>query len=147
MTVYIAGVNRAVDTGDTYFREIERLPISGAGAARIKLTERPSLSHNIYDGKPLEARIEYSRWIVDCPNCGNAEFAFEDKLFMCSACHNSDVGKQSRKVKLPTQRKQIEDILGKRKIINRHWNIGKTVEKLQSENDNDPDIPKDKGVT
>ena len=145
MTVYIAGVNRVVDTGDTYFREIEKLPISGAGMARIKLAERASLAHNVYDGKPLDARIEHARWIVDCPNCGNAEFAFEDKLFACSTCKNSDINGQIRKVKMPNERKKIEDILSKRKIINRHW-TNETVEKLQSENDSNPDIPKDKGV-
>jgi len=135
MTVYIAGVNRSVDTGDTYFKEIEKLPISGSGMARLKLTERTIVvKASVYDGKPLEARIEYARWIVDCPNCHSAEFAFEDKLFLCSACKNSDIDGQVRKVKMPNNRKQIEDILGKRKIINRHW-TDESVEKLQSEND------------
>ncbi|MDP1615164.1 MAG: hypothetical protein Q8L68_05145 [Methylococcales bacterium] len=135
MSVYLAGINRAVDTGDTYFIEIAKLPISGSKMAKDKLSERPQINKKpIYDGKPLEARIEFARYIVDCPNCRSAEFAFEDDLFLCSNCGNSDINGQIRKVKMPTKRKQIEDILGKRKIINRHWYPSETIEKLQEEN-------------
>ena len=135
MTVYVAGVKNSVDTGDTYFQEISQLPIAGSKPAKYKLAERSLISKApVYDGKPIEARIEYARYIVDCPNCGNAEFAFEDKLFWCSACHNSNVDGQVLKVKMPKERKQIEDILGKRNIINRHW-TNETVEDLQKEND------------
>jgi len=134
MTVYIAGVNQAVDTADTYFNEIKKLPISGSKVAKKKLMERQAiLNFPVYDGKPLDARIEYARYIVDCPNCHSAEFAFEDKLFFCSSCLNSDIGGQIRKVKMPKDRKQIEDILGKRKIINRHW-TNETIEELEKEN-------------
>lgn len=136
MITYIAGINQAVDTGDTYFTEIAKLPISGSRAAKEKLAERPIINNQpIYDGKPLDARIEYARYIVDCPNCHNAEFAFEDKLFLCSSCKNSDIGGQVRKVKMPKERKQIEDVLGKRYIINRHWNPTESIEKLEKENE------------
>ena len=134
--MYIAGVKRDVDTGDTYFNELGRLPISGAVLARKILIERPlMLQLSILNAKPLEARIEYARWIVDCPNCSNAEFAFEDKLFLCSLCGNSDIEGQLRKVKMPPQRPQIEKLLGKRAINNRHWYPDETIEKLQAEND------------
>ena len=134
MAVYIAGLKSAIDTGDTYFKEIEKLPIAGSMMARQKLVERPLIARQpVYDGPPLEARIEYARWIVDCPNCGNAEFVFEDKLFMCSTCLNSDIGGQVRRVRMPPQRQMIEGILGKRKIINRHWDK-ETIAELQTEN-------------
>ena len=134
MSVYQAGLKSAVDTGDTYFREIEKLPIAGSMVARQKLVERPQLAQKpAYNGPPLEARIEYARWIVDCPNCGNAEFAFEDKLFMCSMCFNSDAGGQVRSVQMPSQRPKIEAILSKRKIVNRHWE-NETIAELQAEN-------------
>ncbi len=133
--MYIAGVNQAVDTGDTYFIEISSLSISGAKEAKHKLAQRSLFQRGqIYDAKPIEARIEYARWIVDCPNCHSAEFAFEDKLFLCSACKNSDIGGQIRKVKMPPQRKEIENILGKRKIINRHWFPEQTIKDLEEEN-------------
>ncbi len=133
--MYISGINRSVDTGNTYFDEISKEDISGRKVA-VKFLQRDRiLNLPIYDSKPLEARIEYARFLVDCPNCNSAEFAFEDKLFLCSACKNSDIGGQIRKVKMPPHRKEIENILGKRKIINRHWYPEESIEKLQKEND------------
>jgi len=131
--MYIAGKNRAVDTGDTYFAEIAEEPIAGSREAKYKLKRTRILNLPILDFKPIEARIEHARFIVDCPNCGSAEFAFEDKLFFCSLCRNSDVQGQVRKVKMPNKRKQIEEILGKRKIKNRHWKEPETVEDLENE--------------
>jgi len=134
MGVYLAGVNQSVDTGDSYFEEIRKLPIAGAVEAKHKLARSILNRFEIYEGQPLKARIEYARWIVDCPNCHSAEFAFEDKLFLCSSCKDSDIGGQVRRVKMPPERKQIEGILGERKIINRHW-TNETIKKLQKENE------------
>lgn len=124
MIPYTAGVNRAIETGDTYFPEIIKQKISGSITAKDKLSERDVISKlKKHGGKPLDARIEYARWIVDCPNCNGAEFAFEDKLFFCSQCRNSLIGGDAYRVKMPNEkdRKDIEEILGKRPIINRHW--------------------------
>ena len=90
--IYLAGVDRAVDTGDTYFNEIQKSPITARVDAHRRLTDRNAIrNHELFNGQPLKARVEYSRWIVDCPNCGGAEFAFEDKRFICSQCNNGDV--------------------------------------------------------
>ena len=132
--MYIAGIKNTIDTGDTYFREIAKEPIAGSRSAKEKLQRARIIALPIYDGKPLEARIDHSRWIVDCPNCNSAEFAFEDGLFFCSLCKNSDTQGKARKVKMPKQRKQIEDIMNKRPIKNRHWYPDETVEDLGKEN-------------
>ena len=132
--MYLSGMNRSVDTGDTYFNEIGKENISGRKMAVRFLQRDRILNLPIYDAKPLEARIEYARFIVDCPNCNSAEYAFEDNLFLCSQCSNSDVQGKVRKVKMPKDRKQIEDILGKRPIKNRHWSPYETVEDLEKEN-------------
>ena len=135
MEVYLAGTNRSVDTGDTYFKEISNSTASGAVIGKKKINERSLISKKpIYQGEPLKARIEYSRYLVDCPNCNSAEFAFEDKLFFCSQCLNSDIQGKIRKVKMPKDRKEIEVILGKRAIKNRHWFPNETVEDLDKEN-------------
>jgi hypothetical protein len=132
--MYLSGTNRSVDTGDTYFNEISKENISGRKLA-IKFLKRDRiLNLPVYDGKPLEARIEYARFIVDCPNCNSAEYAFADKLFLCSQCLNSDIQGKARKVKMPKQRKQIEAILGERAIKNRHWFPIETTEDLENEN-------------
>jgi len=131
--MYIAGVNRPIDTGDTYFSEVSRENISGNRGAKEKLQRERIKKLEVYNGNPLEARGEHSRWIVDCPNCNSAEFAFEDNLFFCSLCKNSDIQGKVREVKMPIERKQIEDILAVRPIKNRHW-TKETLQDLAREN-------------
>lgn len=131
--VYIAGMNRSVDTGDTYFDEISKKDISGSVTAKNKLKRGNIQRLPVSDGKPLEARIEHARYIIDCPNCNSAEFAFEDKLFFCSICSNSNVEGKILKVKMPKERKEIESILSKRLIVNRHWLPNETVSDLRKE--------------
>ena len=131
--MYIPGVNRPVDTGDTYFDEVGKENISGSPSARHKLIRATLGKLPVAGVQDLEARAEHARWIVDCPNCGSAEFYFEDKLFLCSLCGNSDVEGKARKVKMPKTRNDIEVILGKRKIKNRHWRKPETVEDLEKE--------------
>jgi len=131
---YLSGTNRAVDTGDTYFTEISKENISGRKLAVRFLKRDRILNLPVSTAKPLEARIEYARFIIDCPNCNSAEYAFEDKLFFCSQCLNSDIQGKVRKVKMPKDRKQIETVLGKRPIKNRHWFPTESIEDLEKEN-------------
>ena len=131
---YICGSLRPVDTGDTYFNEIAKENISGSRGAKEKLQRDRIKGLDVYNGKLLEARIEHARFIVDCPNCNSAEFAFEDKLFFCSLCKNSDIQGKVRKVKMPKDRKQIEAILSVRPIKNRHW-TNESLQELAKEND------------
>ena len=132
--MYIAGIKNAVDTGNSYFGEIAQEPIAGSTEAKRKLIREDIRRLPVAGGKPLEARIEHARFIVDCPNCNSAEFYFDDKLFYCSLCHNSNVGGKAHKVKVPKDRKKIETILGKRPIQNRHWREPETVDDLENEN-------------
>ena len=132
--MYIPGVKNAIDTGDTYFYEVGKETISGSPPSRHKLMRDGIKKLDKVVGRPLEARIEHARFIVDCPSCGSAEFYFEDKLFFCSLCNNSSVGGKTYKVKTPKDRKKIEVILGKRHIKNRHWREPETVEDLENEN-------------
>jgi hypothetical protein len=132
--MYIAGVNRAVDTGDTYFEEISRTTASGSVQAKAREQRGRLKTIPLYGGGVLTARAEHARWIVDCPNCNSAEFAFEDNLFLCSLCGNSDIQGKVRQVVMPTDRAEIESLLSDRPIKNRHWIQPETVEDLQTEN-------------
>jgi len=126
--MYIPGSKRSIETGDTYFNEI-------GGSQKYKYIDvRNTLHKKPVSSQSLDARIEYSRWIIDCPNCHNAEFLFEDNLFYCSMCHNANIQGQVYKVNIPSNRKEIEGILSKRNIVNRHWKPNETVEHLQEEN-------------
>ena len=128
---YLAGVNRPVDTGDTYFGELSKEDKSGSVYARQ--INREGL-RKLEIGGTVKARIEYARFIVDCPNCNSAEFAFEDNLFLCSQCKNSDIQGKIRQVLMPKDRIGIENILSKRAIVNRHWYPSETMADLQKEN-------------
>ena len=132
--VYLAGTKRSIDTGNTYFDEISKSSVSGHGSAKQKLKRDNIRRLPVSDKQPLKARAEYGKWIVDCPNCGSAEFYFEDKLFFCSQCLNSNIEGKALIVKMPKGRKKIEEILGKRPIKNRHWFTNETVEDLEREN-------------
>ena len=125
MTVYTAGVKNPVDTGNSYFNELNKSSISGKQAIKDKLKMRGRIKPSDIT---LFARCEFARWIVDCPNCHAAEFYYEDNLFECSTC-----GLTAR-VEIPEQRKAIENILSERPIVNRHWNPKETIQDLQREN-------------
>jgi len=132
--MYLSGTNGSIETGDTYFNEISKGNISGRKLAVKFLNRDRILNLPLYAGKSLEARIEYARFIVDCPNCNSAEYAFEDKLFFCSQCRNSDIEGKARRVKMPKDRMEIESILSKRPIKNRHWFPTETLQDLEKEN-------------
>jgi len=123
--MYIAGANRAVDTGDTYFNELGTSLSQQVLKIRELIKQKPTSNKS-----PLFARVGHGRWIVDCPNCNNVEFAFEDGLFFCSQCGKEE----TRQVILSPKCKQIEEILGKRLIKNRHWKPAETIENLIAEN-------------
>jgi len=132
--MYIAGATNLIETGDNYFSTISKLDASGHTDAFRRINERQRITALPVSGEILKARINYSRYIADCPNCSNAEFVFEDKLFLCSVCHNGDIQGKVRRIELPTKRVEIENILVKRKIRNRNWATGETIKQLEQEN-------------
>ena len=94
--------------------------------------------------KPLKARINHGRWIVDCPICNSAEYVFEGKhLLLCQNCMN-DGTDLFREVTLPANIDKIEAILNKRQAKeyiagrpnypNRNWEPGQTLDDLEKEN-------------
>lgn len=93
-------------------------------------------------GTPLPARVDANRWIVDCPDCGSAEFAFvADARFLCTNCLNATVGGACRPVAFPRNRQAIEAALLLRPVPRtRDWRPGETVAQLRREN-------RDNGIT
>ncbi len=90
----------------------------------------------ISDAPALKARIYSNQWIVDCPDCKNAEFAFTgEHLFMCSECFNGAVGGGYRRVEFPKNLAAIEMVLKARPVPKtRNWDPGETVTDLKREN-------------
>lgn len=87
-------------------------------------------------GDPIPARIDANRWIVDCPDCGSAEFAFlDDPRFFCTNCLDAAVGGACRPVRFPRNRAAIEAALLRRPVPRtRDWRPGETVAALEREN-------------
>lgn len=87
-------------------------------------------------GEPVPARIDANRWIVDCPDCGSAEFAFvDDPRFLCTNCLNAAVGGACRPVRFPRNREAIEATLLRRPVPRtREWRPGESVADLARQN-------------
>jgi len=84
-------------------------------------------------GEPMKAIVNRGRWIVRC-ECGGAEYAFEEGIFMCQSCFNSGHLHKYRPVEFPKNRKKIEALLEKRALINRNWEIIDTLKDLEDDN-------------
>ena len=77
------------------------------------------------------ARVNYGRWIADCPDCAGAELVEPGKLFSCRSC-----GAEPRRVVFPDERGEIEELLLARPMAeNRNWEPGETLADLRRENE------------
>jgi|TARA_Y100000310_G_scaffold327860_1_gene394861 hypothetical protein len=85
------------------------------------------------DSPPMEAYVNHGRWIVKC-ECHGAEKVWEEGLVMCLSCLNASHSHKYRLVKFPPQRNEIEVVLEKRRLPNRNWLPGETVEFLKEDN-------------
>lgn len=69
------------------------------------------------DDLPVEAFIDYGRWLARC-YCGNVEYVTPtDPIFFCHSCGNSHVSGKSRPVIFPKRYKDIENAMLKREVI------------------------------
>jgi len=80
---------------------------------------------------PLVARVDYNRWIADCP-CGSGVAAWPGRPSLCFGCatrHATVVLPESE------ERAAIEAILGARAALQtRSWAPGESVAHLEDEN-------------
>jgi len=82
--------------------------------------------------QPVQARILYGRWLVDCPVCRGANDVIpSEPVYLCSSC-----GWPERfvMVEFPPEIREIERLLLKRPIQNRNWQPGETLAFLTAEN-------------
>lgn len=83
----------------------------------------------------LVATVNHGRWLVICPDCGGAEYAWEEKYMLCLSCYNAKVGHRFRPFVFPSERGRIEELLIVRPLPNRNWSLGETVADLERENE------------
>lgn len=98
--------------------------------------EHPGDPGTVAEVAPLVARVYQDAWIVDCPDCGGAEFYWRDSPRMfCLSCGNAAVGGKWRPATLPDEAAQIERVLDKRPLrASRNWTPWETVAELEAEN-------------
>ncbi len=84
---------------------------------------------------PVKAFVNKGNWIVVCPKCGGAEYAWEEGWFFCCSCKNSYMGHKYRRLVFPSDRQAIEAALVKRPLMNRSWNLNETVADLERQNE------------
>jgi hypothetical protein len=85
--------------------------------------------------KPVPAIVNKGNWLVICPQCGGAEYAWEEGWFFCCSCKNSYLGHKYRHSVFPKNRAAIEELLAVRPLANRNWTPKETVEDLKRENE------------
>jgi len=91
------------------------------------------LSLTVDESEPLKAYVNHGRWIVKC-ECGGAEKAWEEGLFMCQSCFNSAHKHHLRRSVFPKSRERIEKILSARPLHNRNCFPHESVKALEREN-------------
>ena len=92
---------------------------------------------DVVSGEPLPAIVNANRWIVECPVCNGAEFAWKEwPLFLCATCWNGANGYAFRPVVFPDDVEAIERVLMARPVPDRrNWLPGESVADLMAENE------------
>ena len=85
------------------------------------------------NSSPLQAYVNHGRWIVKC-ECGGAEKAWEEGIFMCQSCFNAGHKHQYRQSIFPKERLEIEKLLEMRPLSNRNWYSNETLIQIEAEN-------------
>lgn len=76
----------------------------------------------VAQGASVVARIDYGRWIADCP-CGGAEMIWLEGPWQiwCSSCGNADIDGQWRNVAVPENYAAISADLATRDWRDQQW--------------------------
>lgn len=125
-------------TANTWFKLTWRQWFKGKiipQARRFKVT----IPERHAEVEPVVAHVTEGAWLVHCPDCKGCEYAWEEGLFFCLSCFNGKVGHKVRPSKFPEERKEIEELLKVRALLNRCWYHGETLDDLKRENEEHKD--------
>lgn len=106
-------------------------------------------------GKPVEAVVNYGRWVARC-ECGGVEYVSKrEKVFYCFSCCNLENGGDGRPVVFPENVEEIEALLLARPVdarvginaldralrskpvaagLSRSWEAGESADDLREQN-------------
>lgn len=133
---------------------VKRKSAALARAGRIEKPWRGKVCEEL--SQAVKARIDFGRWIADCPDCGGAEYVDpEEKIFFCLSCGNEVLDGEARQVIFPENREEIEALVLERPVkfgggstavsrallakpiaygYSRSWNPNETAEELKGQN-------------
>ena len=102
---------------------------------------RPPAANGVTAGGDIQAYIDCGRWLAECPDCHSAQ-VISDKTrdFWCLHCGNASIDFKWRHIRMPRNRKVLEDVLVLRpaarsdRALTRNWKTGETVDDLKAEN-------------
>lgn len=90
---------------------------------------------SVSESAPLTPMLHRDRWVVRCPDCGDASFVWtETPLFMCAYCFNVKAKGLWRRVAFPKNREAIEEMVGLRPFAHQRCWTGETLRELRREN-------------
>lgn len=83
----------------------------------------------------VPAYVNWGRWVVDCPDCSNAQLACRtDHRFLCNECGNVAVGNKWRPVQWPADVQAVENLLANRPKEFQNWVPGESTMTLATDN-------------
>jgi len=110
---------------------------------------------NIAEKKTVNARVDFGRWMADCPDCNGCEYVDpDDPFFFCLSCGNVMLEGYARKVIFPKNmtdieaeliRRPVDDRIGANAVnkamrskpiypgLSRSWNPGESVADLKKQ--------------
>ena len=96
----------------------------------------PQIPRGIAPHGTLYARVNWSRWIVDCPFCSAAQDASKSvSMFWCNECQMKQNEGAPMRVEFPEDAEMIESVLMERSDYhNRNWKLPETLQDLIAEN-------------
>jgi hypothetical protein len=83
----------------------------------------------------VQAEVNHSRWIANCPFCNSSSYVSEQwPFFFCIDCGMKENKSHVMGVVFPASKDQIEALLSARPIENRNWTPKETKADLHKDN-------------
>lgn len=121
MTIHHLGTRQIVGMREFVAQNLATVP-----------AERHPASDELAEVK-AQARVDWGRWIVDCPFCAGAVLLdWGCPLTYCLSCHNEKAGHKWVEVELPTdaERAAVEAALEELPESEQHWRPGQSLDDL-----------------
>lgn len=102
-------------------------------ASMAKMTKK-IIKEGDATGKPVEAFVDFGRWVARC-ECNGAEIVDpESPEFFCYSCGNASNNGRLRPVSFPKEMKQIEEqLLSVKGQAYRNWDTKTSMDELKAE--------------